>query len=350
MFKSKTVFVVGAGASAELGMPTGALLTSQIAQMLTLKREQFRSYFTNSNIYQAIEAEILRSGQRVDQAFGQYVRAADDIARNMHLASSIDNFLRTHHEDPIKTFVGKLAIVNCILKAEAATRIYVKLGKGDFPNFAELSDTWMNRLAKLLFNDIDKKDVESVFANISFICFNYDRCIEAFLAYAVESYFGIPRRDAEAIISKLKIIHPYGHVGVLALYGQAHSVPFGAVDAGGDPDIARQVRTFTERVEEQTVLTEMRELLDQAELIIFLGFAFHPINMELLGLGGPEQLSAKQIFGTTLNVSAFDTNGIINDLHTAFQNKRRDADLRFHLSSSRCVELFDEVGRSLPRL
>jgi hypothetical protein len=122
MFKSKTVFVVGAGASAELRMPTGAQLTSQIAQMLTPKREQFRSYFTNQNIYNAIEAEILRSGQRLDQVYGQYVRAADDISRNMHLASSIDNFLRTHHEDPIKAFMGKLAIANCILRAEADTK------------------------------------------------------------------------------------------------------------------------------------------------------------------------------------------------------------------------------------
>jgi hypothetical protein len=230
-----------------------------------------------------------------------------------------------------------LRIVFC--EPRQIPKIYLKPGKGDFPNFAELSETWLNRLAKLLFDDIDQKDVGSAFENISFICFNYDRCIESFLVYAVESYFGVSRGDAEAIIRKLKIIHPYGHVGVLPLYGQSHSVPFGAVDAGSDPAIVRQVRTFTERVEEQTALVEMRELLGQASVIIFLGFAFHPINMELLGLGGPERVSPKQIFGTTFKISGFDTNGIINDLHTALQDKRRQAELRFHLSNSQCVAI-----------
>jgi hypothetical protein len=94
----------------------------------------------------------------------------------------------------------------------------------------------------------------------------------------------------------------------------------------------------------------MRQVLDEAGLIIFLGFAFHPINMELLSLAEPEHVSPKQIFGTTLNVSDFDKKGIINDLHAALQNKNRNATLHFHLSSSRCVDLFDEIGRSLPRL
>ena len=37
MFKSKTVFIVGAGASAEVGLPVGSALKSDIANILQIE-------------------------------------------------------------------------------------------------------------------------------------------------------------------------------------------------------------------------------------------------------------------------------------------------------------------------
>src|SRR5207248_963296 len=133
--------------------------------------------------------------------------------------------------------------------------------------------------------------VNNVFSNVAFSCFNYDRCIEVFLQYAIASYFGIAKNEAERITRGLEIVHPYGCVGSLPLYGNENAVGFGAVDAGASPDIARHIRTFTERVEESTTLDRLRDILNSADNVVFLGFGFHPMNMELLDLGKPENIN-----------------------------------------------------------
>jgi hypothetical protein len=95
MFKSKTVFVVGAGASAEAGMPIGKTLTSDIAEILRCEGSGRRRHVANSYIQQAIETKITSQGQPLDTTLPNYFVAIDHIIKNMPLASSIDAYLHT---------------------------------------------------------------------------------------------------------------------------------------------------------------------------------------------------------------------------------------------------------------
>ena len=327
-------------------MPTGAQLTAKIADVLRVKRNAYGPQFVDASVRYAVEAKISETTNRVDVAYPRYFQAADHIIRNMPLASSIDNYLRTHDQNSEITFCGKIAIVASILDAERKSTLYTS----ERLDFDKISNTWFNRLAKLLFNDVPRDSVGDLFRGISFINFNYDRCIEEFFTHAVESWFGIDKSDSERLVAELKIVRPYGRVGPLPLNGADNSIAFGDIERGCTPAIAQQIRTFNERIDERATIDQMLDLLRDSSIIVFLGFAYHPINMQLLDIGRSQQPYLKHIFGTRLQISEFNTMGIINNLNDLFQNNQRNANLVINLFDLSCVDLFDQIGRSLPRL
>jgi hypothetical protein len=46
--------------------------------------------------------------------------------------------------------------------------------------------------------------------SVSFIVFNYDRCLEQFLFHALQKLYGLESQEAFAMLTDLRIIHPYG--------------------------------------------------------------------------------------------------------------------------------------------
>ena len=66
----------------------------------------------------------------------------------------------------------------------------------------------------MLVRGVPKENVSQIFDNVSFIVFNYDRCIEHFLLFVLQNAYGISDREAgKILVEKLRIIHPYGVVG-----------------------------------------------------------------------------------------------------------------------------------------
>ena len=52
----------------------------------------------------------------------------------------------------------------------------------------ELTSTWYLRFFQLLYEDVVKSQIEQLFDNVSFIVFNYDRCVEFFLVNAPDLF------------------------------------------------------------------------------------------------------------------------------------------------------------------
>lgn len=117
----------------------------------------------------------------------------------------------------------------------------------------------------MLCRGVPRENVLHIFERVSFIVFNYDRCVEQFLISALERAYSITRADAAAVVDKLEILHPYGSVGRL---GQ---VAYGNSGANCVP-LAEQIKTYTEQADEETVLNTIRGLVDKAECVVFLGF------------------------------------------------------------------------------
>jgi len=69
-------------------------------------------------------------------------------------------------------------------------------------------------------------------------------------------------------------------------------------------------------------LDAMRSAIAEAHTLVFLGFAFHQINMELIK---PTKMpSTERVFWTSCGISASDRHTIVDQVHQLLQNSPAD--------------------------
>jgi hypothetical protein len=306
MFPRQTVFIVGAGASCELGFPSGDELRDKLVHVLQRDGDHVR--FTNRTINRAVMGICTQLARGSDWVpyFETYLEAAQRLRAGLPLAISIDNFLDAHRADAPMVQVGKLAIATVILEQEHSSDL---IGTGELVDQVDrtsltskkISESWYIPLMRLLASKIPVEDIESIFENVAFIVFNYDRNLEQFLINGLMNYYNVKPSSALKAMSKLAIIHPYGQVGHLPWQEGAKKARYG--DLGVDmPSISDDIRTFTESLDDG-VIEIVKSLVSAATTLIFMGFGFLPENMNLLEV---DTSAVEQIFATTWGISHSD--------------------------------------------
>jgi hypothetical protein len=353
MFNRKTLFIVGAGAGFDIEMPVGRALAETIASRTKVGLDHHRLVRAKTNDLDF----ALSFFEQNDQKTNEYLIAFNLIHDGVLLASSIDDFLNIHENAPEVVTVGKVAIVRSILHAERQCKLFVD--RSNFYNkldIAKIRDAWFVKFMQVLAPGRKVPEVAKVLDDVSFITFNYDRCLEVFLRNALQRMYGIQPMQAAEIVSKANIIHPYGSVGTL------ESVPFGGND-GGRMDyrnLSKTIKTYTERIEEAEVLHNMQTTIREAQCIVFLGFAYHKQNMALLQPPyEQDRRQIKQVYGTAFGMSDSDVDEVVNELSSFFPSGERevvgkgigrvvDSGKNIRIENKlTCTQLFDYYAKSL---
>lgn len=276
MFEDKTVFVVGAGASAEFGLPVGWELLKKIQEN---SHFEFDRGLTPSKgprrVFEAISEKYASDRDKTVEAFTSLA----DIRSGVATAGSIDEFINRYSDDSMIAELGKLQIAHTILEAEAKSHFRQKAGSvADGVNWNAVEDTWITRFVRTLFDGVKATEIDQIGNNISIICFNYDRCIEYYLEHAIRIAFrGVDANHARKIVDSIEILHPYGSLGKLQL------VPFGSpVHSSELYRVSENLVTWSESFKEDDVLPRVKSAIKQARNIVFLGFGFANQNMKLL--------------------------------------------------------------------
>ncbi|MHB1142635.1 MAG: hypothetical protein ACYC1T_12890 [Sulfuricaulis sp.] len=349
MFNKKTLIVVGAGASKEGNLPTGSELKQRIATLLDIRFEHGYRQISGDHIVCDAIRHAIRRGVPDARDINPHLHSAWRIRDAMPQAISIDNFIDSHQGDVKLELCGKLAIVRSILEAERNSLLYVdSMTRNGSLNYQSLEGTWFNAFMQLLTENCRADQLEERLSKIELIVFNYDRCIEHFLFHSLQTYYGIDSNRAANIVCGIKIYHPYGTVGALPWYDREHAIEFGAEP---DPrqlvDLADQIKTFTEGTDpDSSDVVAIRNGLVESHIVLFLGFAFHRLNLDLIRPSGEKILNSEDLryFGTAKGISNSDCEGIKIELIKLGGPKYKNIALRNDLS---CSQLFREYWRSL---
>lgn len=346
MFKSKTVFIIGAGASQEAKLPIGKELTLEIARLLQPTRDEWGHWTISDGAIREAATNTSRGSTEAAQ-WQSKLNAARAISEAMPIAPSIDTFVETHRESADMVLMAKIGIARAIQKAEQGSRLKPNVQNQPF-NPIRISDTWYISLAQQLFTGIPADRPQDAFQNVAFIVFNYDRCLEAFLTRAVELFFQIPAMHAAQIVQNVTILHPYGDLGSVFSGGDYH-VPF--APSGLDlVKAADQIKTFSESVGDDELHGKIRHEVREARKLVFLGFGFHPQNLRLLSdpdSYGFEPTKARQIFATTCGMSKSDTEVVKGQLVYSLMAQPDVGRMRMKTYDRECASFFTEYWRSL---
>lgn len=343
MFRANTVLVIGAGASVEVGLPMGPNLLNDIANRLDIAFDYNQQTNGDRVLYQALRL-ALNEDRSVDLS-NSHLLAGRQLRESARQALSIDNVIDAL-EDPKVELIGKLGIVRAILHAEGASNMFRPPERGrDELQLAQFAPTWYSSLTQLLTENVRRSLVGDIFTNLQVINFNYDRCLEHYLPYSLANYYGLPLADAQRVVAKLRVHRPYGVAGRLPWQpGDAPAVQFGGGSAAEVAEVAPLIRTFTEQVEEGTLLEAMREAVAEAERIVFLGFAFHRQNMQLIGRPALENA---EVLATAYGISRSDRGVIETELGDALWPDETPGQGQIQLAEMTCADLFRNYWRTL---
>ncbi len=348
----KNVIVVGAGASKEYDLPTGAELAQTIAKIADIRFDDFGRRLSSGD-HQIVSTLrfLVESQQPSSNDINPFLRAAWRIRDNMSLAPSIDNYLDTHRNDRTLVDFGKIAICHAIQVAEASSKLYVDRNQKN-PNidFRSLSGTWLEQLFKLLVAQRNFDDFLIAISQITFVSFNYDRCIHQFFHFACTSYFALDQESQRKLLSTLRVLYPYGTIGQFTAHGA--NTNFGQITYQESLiNSAKQIRTFTEGAESNLV-DEIRKEIESSEIVMFLGFGFLPLNMELLFQG--QRFRPIRVLGTGRGLSKDSISEVELELAEIFVNEasamaEMDDPERIRIVDCTCGSLFFEFQRYLTR-
>ncbi|OUS04243.1 hypothetical protein A9Q96_14925 [Rhodobacterales bacterium 52_120_T64] len=375
---TQAVFVLGAGASYEYGLPTGADLIEEIT---TLCGELDKISRTGSQREDSFRGVLIRalnmktSDQQFKDLRNDDLNKLAGLSRSLWLAKSIDNYINDQ-EDATIAYLGKFAITACILRAERTGRKFLKEGESRhtlaslFPktrdkphrlDFGSIRDTWLIDFFRELRGQVQRSKLGQRLASVSIINFNYDRCIEQFLFNAFKEYDNLSDRDAAELVNSINIIHPYGTVGRLPWQnasddtGQPVKIDYGYIDGGEAITIAAEgIQTFTQS-QDSKIIEHVQSLVNNSSCIAFLGFGFHKQNMKLLGIDTvrvPQNSEARNVYATTHGMSDRRTELVLQDLGvfsigTAPSPLNSAKGPRVNTSSGTCTDFFFEFGEDV---
>jgi hypothetical protein len=338
----KTVFIIGAGASKEVGLPVGSELKSSIIGLLDIGYDYSKQISGDYLIACALRVH----SREFEADFNRYIEAALHIKKALPLAISIDNFMDAHRDNQEITLCGKLAVVRSILHEESKSKLFYEKRRIDETiDYGPIEDTWFISFFKLVTENCHVKELEERFKNITLIIFNYDRCIEHFMFHALKTYYGISNDDASKLVKLINIYHPYGSVGALSWYDHHGSMEYGKEpNAEQLLELVKKIKTFTEGTNpSESNILEIKGHLSKANRVVFMGFAFHKQNLELIA---PERANGvnfnPKCYASTYLISESDRERVKSQINNLF-----GATINTKMSNLTCHNFLKEYWRSL---
>jgi len=213
MFTQPVVIVVGAGASFDTyGLPLGSTLATRIAEDTNFFFEHYSHRPTKGDA-DFFERTIWAKFSTDRDKLNLYTAASQRLSAAISSTVSIDDALHQLSEFPEAIEIGKMCIIRSILKAE---------GKSDLKNQSESGrplpeagkDGWIEQIFSMAITGFKLSEIERAFNKITFVNFNYDRCIEQYFYWSLQR-IGMSAAQSAETVRNLSIIRPYGGLGSL---------------------------------------------------------------------------------------------------------------------------------------
>ena len=357
MIEEQTVLVLGAGASRDLGFPTGERLWKDIYNFVrkrsmgfTMGDKRGSLEIDNAQLLANLLKEAVGLGlaNEQDETNEGFVKKFAEELYNAQ-PESIDQFLS---DRPEYSLIGRICIVFCISRYED------KNSKNFIPTIPERSFDyvfpdfgWYEYLWHKMTENVNS--IEEFKKNrITVITFNYDRSLEFYLFRALQSKFG--KHDAEIadVFAEIEIKHVYGRLApfyweqnylnlnsglseedlamacndfspwepsvLFRIWGDVgtHGMDKRDFDSNRSVlteqarseivnrfiDAANDIKIYSEVIGAHKSDEYLKDL-NTAKRIYFLGFGYHEQNLLALGLKDKVLLESVAIFGTAYNMS-----------------------------------------------
>jgi len=275
MLTKKHVLVLGAGASQPFDFPTGVELSKLVSRQLLEGHDAF-----NRLTEVGYAAEKIRNFR--DSFF-------------LSGKNSVDAFLE-HRTDLME--LGKFATAAVLIPYEREDKLF------------GYDNNWL----RYLYNRLNTSFEDFGSHQLSIITFNYDRTVEHFFFTSLQNSYAKNVEECYRIMKRIPIIHLHGTLAPLPWQTSVGSRPFDSNCTKSDiATAASYIKIIHENITDgrDKDFQRAKDLMKEAERILFLGFGYNKTNMDRLGLREllPRKSSgACQIYGTCVGMGEYEKN------------------------------------------
>jgi len=258
----RTVFVLGAGSSADYDFPIGQKLCKLVCDELREGRQYGPDLRDNAGF--------------TDEEINKFCR---ELRLSAQL--SVDAFLE-HRREFLN--LGKAAMALMLVRKEVPGNLWF---------FGDAN--WM----RYMFSRLNAPFESFHEIPVSFITFNYDRSLEHFLCTALQSKYGKTEAECAAVLEHIPIIHLHGRLGYLPWEKGEGQRPYDAtINREVLNTCIKNIKVVHEDIKDGRDKDFARafDLMQDADCIYYLGFGYGPVNMERLKIR--DLLAGKLTYGT----------------------------------------------------
>lgn len=265
MLEKPTVLILGAGASAPFGFPTGIELSRQLVAELRPGHAAFKS--------------LQDCCEFLDEQIAEFRDAFLYSGKN-----SIDAFLE--HRTEFLT-IGKTATAALLINYERAGKLF------DFDN------SWLRYLYNRLNTSFEEFDQHQ----LSIVTFNYDRTVEHFFFTSLKNSYGRPDEECKDALSNIPFIHLHGSLGDLPWQGKNGRDFSPHIDRDTLSVATQGIKIIHEKIDDgrDKDFERAKSLMSNSKQIFLMGFGFNRTNIERLGLN---ELNTHKTMGTCVGLNA----------------------------------------------
>ena len=264
MLVQPTIFVVGAGAGVDIGLPTGKTLMRSLEGFLMDLLDDGRQM-----------REVCRALDVSQKEIMALKKLRHQIVDSTLPWDHVDDYLANRSDLPMLERLGQFFIIKYLLTAERRSKIWSASEEG-FPIEA-MRHLWYHRLFQILVSSSDADRVR-IFESCTFLILNYDRCLEHALLNIFRIALGLHGNQAEDLLRRATFLHPRGSLGPLPWQGG--DLPFGSDKVDHQEVMGKLQSNHPSLPAEQQHLWHRR--LGEARAIVFLGCGFHRNNLGFL--------------------------------------------------------------------
>lgn len=340
MIRSKTAFILGPGAAAELHMPGPQELLERIAQALDFSRASANQLTRDAA---AILRHVGKLAERTRKTEEQLYRAAQRIHQAAKVARTIEGVIEQNNDDPLVEAFGKLALAVFTLQTEQRSSVRaVPQNPTALP--LQTGDYWLLELGRLITSGLPRNRLEQGLTDIVIVSFGYDRAVEHFLPYVLTTAYGMTLQEAQRIIAaRLKVIHPYGAVGRLPWQtGDGPDCEFANETPWNMDALSAQLKTFDQAMADRAGLGELRSAVARSQRLVFLGCDFTPQSLDLL-----VDSSLSHNPELVMNMGALSEPNRAAAIRMLKRKTGNERDDRLLITESRCLDVLKDYALML---
>lgn len=303
--KNNIVLIVGAGASHELNIPTGAELKVEIKSRIDTSIKHNDDEVKNGR------------GKYID-FINQYFNAKNYSTTELEIINTINDFSRgwTSEFGTIDSYLNKFNESNKIHKEIGMiSLVYHMIGYEDAivrEDFYNKKNNWIKIFIDNHLNQEVKFLQDFKKLNLKIITFNYDRIIEHFIFNFLDKKFPNNKQEIGGYLKQEEfIVHVYGKIGELQWENEKDYMEFGSKN--NNPVHLNNAEKSVDLIRPKICNKKkilIHDILQNANYVYLLGFGYDEINMSHLNI---TDLKGTKVIGTAYQLN--------NDLRKKYENK-----------------------------